>query len=325
MASQATFVDIQNDVYDRIGALQAGTGAGFVDANVARRVKRFINRWNRKILSMQGMDPLRRVTLFQSSVANQPGYGIAIQTIRHMTEQTTTRPIWPKTIGWYRARFPAPLTFTGTPNWYVPLGLARIQTLPSVPCQLFAVSTAAGDTTQTVNVEAVRTNGYRATLSVVLTGLTPVTLSAAFTDIIDIQDFYLSAVAVGTVTLTQGSGGPELSRIPIGQTYQRFYRYALAPTPSEIIPYTIDGIADIGDLVNDTDEPFPNGDFHDLLVDGAVYEEWMTRGRGSDARTLRAEIELRIRRLRCTILEWNTGDDDTRARTFDETIQLPIL
>lgn len=317
-----TFQQIADDVYDRIGANQTAS----VDPNVSRRIGRFINRWNRKILSMQGMDPLRRQTVFQSSVANQPSYGLAVQAIRYMTEQTTQRPIWPKTLGWYRSRFPAPLNFTGTPNWYVPLGLTRIATLPSVPAELFVVSSSASDTTPVVKVEAVRTGGFRASLSVMVTGQTPVSLGSGFADVIDVEDFYVSAAAVGTISLTQGSGGVELARIPIGLTYQRFYRYALAPTPSEIIPYTIDAIVDIADLVNATDEPVPNADFHDLLVDGAVYEEWVMRGRGQDASRLRAEIELRLRRLRCAILEWPTNDDGRPLhRTFDETIHLPIV
>ena len=63
-----TFLEIVNDVYDRIGAQQSTS----VDANVSRRVKRFVNRWNRKILSQPGMDPLRRVIVSPTTAASQP-------------------------------------------------------------------------------------------------------------------------------------------------------------------------------------------------------------------------------------------------------------
>ncbi len=313
------FVDILNDIYDRTSQQQAST----VDAAVSRRIKRFVNRWNRKILSSPGMDPLRRVILTQASVVSQATYGIVAQAIRYMTDASTFRKLGQKDLGWYRTNYPDPTQFSGTPLDYVPLGFARIHTRPSAACELFIVSTDAGDV-GTAKVDVVRTNGYKRLLSVAMTGIVPVSLGAAIADVIDVEDFYLSVAAIGTVTLTQGSGGTELSRIPIGATYQRFYRYALAPTPSAVVTRTIDAIAELTDLVNDTDEPFPNADFHDLLVDGGVYEEWNTHGKIQDARVLRADMELRIRRLRASILEWSYNDYP-RTPTFDESIHLPVV
>ena len=158
-----------------------------------------------------------------------------------------------------------------------------------------------------------------------MTGTTAVSLGAAITDVINIEDFYISAAAVGTVTLLEDSGtGTELSRIPIGATYQRFYRYALAPTPSAAITYTIDGLVPITPMANDTDESFLDEDFHDILVDGAVHDEWKSKGRSDDAKELRVEIEERIRELRGSLLEW-PDPFSTPSRSFEDTIDLPIL
>jgi hypothetical protein len=309
---------LQQDVYRRTGATATPP------AEVSTRITAYLNRWNRKILSSQGMESLRRVQLTQASVINQPTYGLALQSIRYLSESTTQRRLVRQTLGWYRDRFPKPLQFSSTPEWYVEMGIRRIQTLPTAPCQLFAVSSNAGDT-GAVNVQVVRSNGYKATIQLAaLTGIVPVAVGA-FTDVIDIENFYLGAVQLGQVTLTQGSGGLVLGTIPIGDTYARALMYALVPTPSQVIPYTIDGIAEIVDLANPTDEPFPNPDFHDILIDGAVYDEWMMRGRVSDAKFLRADIELRIRRLRVSILEWAEMPDARRHRTFDESIKEPIL
>lgn len=309
------FSEILLDTYDRTANDQAPLTA------VSRRIKRFVNRWNRKILSAPGMESLRRATITKASIADQPAYGVALQAIRWVSEGTTQRRIYPKTLGWYRENFPNTANFTGTPSKYIPLGHTRIHTLPSAPCQLFAVSSQAADV-GTIKVEAIRSDGYRVSLSKLLTGIVPVSLSATITDVIDIENIYLSAAQTGDVTLTQGSGGTELSKIRIGQTAPRFLRYALAPTPSTAIVYTLDGIAEIVDLVNDTDEPFMESDFHDILVDGAVYDEWMNRGRVRDAKELRFEIEARIRQLRASILEWPEEGDD-QPRTFDETIREP--
>ena len=313
----ATFLEITQDVYDRTGQAQTPP------AEVSRRIKRYVNRWNRKVLSAYGMEPLRRVIATQASVANQQTYGIALQSIRFFTETTSDRRLYEQTLAWYRTHYPDPTSMTGTPHYYVPMGFARIHTRPANASELFVKSTSASDT-GTARVEIVRTGGYRRLLSVTMTGVTAVSLGAAITDAIDIQDFYLSAAAVGLVTLHEDSGtGVELSRIPIGALYQRFYRYALVPTPGAAVTYTIDGIGEVGDLVQDTDEPFPNPDFHDILVDGAVHDEWLTRGRGQEAKTLRLDIEARISKLRMSILEWPEAVEP-RHRSFEETVQLPV-
>ena len=311
-----TFSEIKADVYRRAGHPSSP------QTEVSTRIGAFVNRWNRKILSAPGMEPLRRVILTKASVASAQTYGIALQRIRYMTEASTDRRLREKTIGWYREHYPDPASMTGTPEYYIPMGITRIHTRPSAACELFIDSTEAADV-GTVRVQAIRSNGYPVTLSKALTGTTAVSMSTTITDVIDILDVRLSAAQTGDVIVTQGSGGTELSKVVIGQTQPRFLRYALAPTPSEAITYQIDGIADLVDMSNDTDEPFENADFHDVLVDGAVHDEWKSRGRSQDAQDLRAEIEIRLAQLRMSILEWPEGDD-MAGRTFDQSIHLPV-
>lgn len=310
------FSEILADVYDR-------TGNTAVTAVVTARIKRYVNRWHRKILSSPGMDVARRVTVPVASVVGQPSYGVVLQSIRYMTDATTQRTVHKRTLDWYRERYPDPTRFNGTPEWWVPLGQTRVHTRPSAACELFLVSSEAADT-GTAKVEAIRSNGYRVSLSQALTGTTPVSMSATVTDVIDVVDVRLAAAQTGVVTITQGSAGTELTRIPIGQTYPRFLRLALAPTPSQVITYTLDGIADIVDLTNDYDEPLLPIDFHDLLTDGAVYDEWLNRGQTQVAGTILAEIGRRQRELRGAILEWPSETTERPFRTFDETIHLPL-
>lgn len=311
------FAAIKLDVYRRTG--HASSPA----SDVSTRIGAFVNRWHRQILSKPGMGGLRRVTITKASVANQATYGVALQKLKYVTEATTDRRLREKTLGWYREHVPDPTAWTGTPLHFVPMGYSRIHTRPANASELFVKSTSASDT-GTAYVEVVRSDGYTRSLSVAMTGTTAVSLGAAITDAVDVQDFYVSAAAVGTITLHEDSGaGVELSRIPIGQKAGRFLRYALVPTPSSVVTYTLDGEAPIVDLANDTDEPFPNPDFHDLLVDGAVHDEWQSRGRSRDAASLAIDIEQRIRELRMSILEW-PEDDEAQARTFDESINLPV-
>lgn len=322
-----TFVEILQAAYDLTGNSQSPP------TEVSRRFKRSANRWNRKILSSHGMDSLRRVSVTQASIASQATYGVALQALRYLTESATQRRLTEKTLAWYRDTVPDPTAWTGTPKYYVPMGWSRVHTRPANPSELFAKSTEAADI-GTIYVEAIRSTGYRVSLSKVLSGTTAVSLSTTITDIIDVVNVYLSAAQTGTVTLHEDSGlGTELSRLPIGQTVPRFFRYALVPTPSQVITYTLDGIAPLVEMTIDTDEPFPNPDFHDILVDGILHDEFVKVGRMQEARVLMNggnaqrptpdSIDGRLRRLRASILEWDETAED-RPRTFEDTIALPV-
>jgi hypothetical protein len=108
-----------------------------------------------------------------------------------------------------------------------------------------------------------------------MTGVTAVSFDTTITTVIDVSKFYLSAAAVGTVTLHEDSGaGTELARIGIGQTEQRYYQIRLWPTPSAVNSYLVDETREITDFAQDTDEPLLPIDFHDLLVLGAVMDEY---------------------------------------------------
>jgi hypothetical protein len=150
-----------------------------------------------------------------------------------------------------------------------------VATQPSDASSIFVKSTSAADTTQTAYIEVVITGGYRRTASVTLTGTTAVNLSSAISTGEVIEDFYLSAVAAGTVTLHEDSGaGTELARITIGALRPRYYGFYLWPTPSAAVTYYVDYRREILDLVNNTDEPPIPTDYHPLLVTYARMREY---------------------------------------------------
>ena len=77
----------------------------------------------------------------------------------------------------------------------------QVAVQPSNASKVYADSTAAGDT-NTVYIEGFRTGGYPFTSSETMTGTTAVQVSA-YADIISLTKFYLSAAAVGPVTLVE--------------------------------------------------------------------------------------------------------------------------
>ena len=109
-----------------------------------------------------------------------------------------------------------------------------------------------------------------------MTGTTAV--SFASTDWIDIQKFYLSTTAAGTVTLLEDSGaGTELSRIPLGRQSARYTLLHLWGTPTSALTFYCDVERHIENFVNPGDESYLPEDYHWLLTTGARMLEYEKR------------------------------------------------
>lgn len=269
-------------------------------SDVTTRLTAFINTVHRQLLTLPGLEFLRDDTITFASVASQARYGLpqSVAKIKAITDRTNDRRITLATLDQLRNADPG-LDASGTSSSYIPIGWQAVSIQPSAATELFADSTAAGDT-NTAYVEGIRTGGYFKALSVTMTGTTGVTFSASFTDFIEITKFYLSAAAVGEVrlqTTASGAGGEQLAVIPIGQTYARYYGIQLYPNPSSAITYYVDYQRHIEDMSNANDEPLLPEDFHDLLVLGAERLEWRKL---DDARAEIAteEYNTRVRQLK---------------------------
>lgn len=268
-----TLTDIRADLYQRLGY---GSSPA---TEVSTRLLDFINEGLADVYGEPGLGEWlsrHQPPLTFPSVASQAVYSLppGISRVEAIRETTNDRRLDMRSRGWYQSAEPDPSANTGTPSVWVPLGFGAVAVQPSDASEVFVDSTAAGDT-GTAYVEGIRTGGYPRTLSVTMTGVTAVSLGAAIADFIQITKFYISAAAVGTVTLHEdASGGTELARIPIGETFSRYQQIALWPTPAAVITYTVDGERDLPDMANANDEPpFPRR-FHRLLVDYALWKEW---------------------------------------------------
>ena len=248
-------------------------------SEVTTRLTAFVNEALQELLSDPGLGPYLdrwEPPLTVASVASQAVYAAPARMTRILgvSERTNDRKLYALDLDRYRALDPDPTANTGTPEAWVPLGAMAVAVQPSDASDILVDSTAAGDT-NTAYLEGIRTGGYPTSLSVTMTGVTAVSFSATITDLIQITKFYLSAAAVGTVTLHEdASGGTELARIPIGQTFSRYQGFALWPTPASAITYYLDGDRDLPDMSITNDEPPLPARFHRLLVEGALIREW---------------------------------------------------
>lgn len=260
-----TLSELLSELYYDTGYQQTPSAA------VTARFTNYLNQGVRRVLAEPGMERLRdsNQPFTFASVTSQSIYAMpeAVAGIRAIEDRTTQQKLRMMALQEYRTYAPDPTRVTGTPEAWVPIGRVAVAVQPSTADQIWVKSTSASDNfSVTAFIEGVRTGGYLATDSVVMNGTTAVQFPQ-FTDWIEITDFYLSANAIGTVTLQQTSGtGTELARVSIGHKRPRYYGFALWPTPASSIVYYVDYRREMGDMVNATDEPPLPTDFHALLT-----------------------------------------------------------
>lgn len=267
-----TFLELQNDVLDRLqyDNTQATSGP-------RTRMKRLLNQGQRRLLSDPRYTKVRDSSLEFATVASQPTYGLlpSIGKIKRIFDAATNNPpLARQSPAWLRRDTQANLA-TGTPLAYIPYGLHPVFRRPvSTGTGIWAASSSASDTTQKINLEAVRVGGYpRTTIQVQLTGTTRVQVGSR-TDYVDFQSITLDAVCVGDVSVYDAAtGGNVLGIIPIDQLLARYYLIQLYPVPSSVITYTVECQLAIADMVLNVDQPLIPADFHHLLSAYAIHEE----------------------------------------------------
>lgn len=265
---------IQTGTYDKLG-LETSPGTVIV-----ARILRNLNLAYREIMSDPVFKLLRNRTLAVTTVANSPNCVLpqVATEIYKLVNRTNQKELDEMDLNWIRTQDPGQSQSTTTPSVYAVVG----HQLPfarrvSASAQLYVDSTAAGDT-QTAYVEVVTAQGYVRQASVTVNGVTEAAIGPA--DTLEVIDFYLSSAAVGEVTLLQGSGGTELSRIGIGRTRAKYTMLEIFPYTSEALTLYADCQLEITDLANATDEPFVPDDYCEAIMWGAVKREAYKREKG---------------------------------------------
>jgi hypothetical protein len=264
-----TLTDLLADSYRRLGFASSPA------TEVSTRITAYLNEAHRQLLGMPGMELLRRSTYSFASVANTQQYGLPLSVGRVLSVRDTTNDVDLQPMSWgrYRAEAPDPSASPGTSHSYVPVGYTQVATQPSDASKIYVDSTSASDT-GTVYIEGIRTGGYPFTASQTMTGTTAVQIGT-LADILTITKCYLSASAVGTVTIHEDAdGGTTLATIPIGRKYARYWTLALYPTPSAAVTYYMDFEREVSDMAQATDEPLLPPDYHWLLGTGARMREY---------------------------------------------------
>jgi hypothetical protein len=270
------FSEIKADVYRKMGWPSSP------DSTTVTRVEANINETHREILSDPICSRLRRVVdVSFSTVANSPYAVLPIGATRiyGIRDQTNQQDLDIMPIRTMNEMDPGRNYTSATPEGYDVLNYSSpVSRQPSDSSQLLVDSTAAGDT-NTAYLESLQNGGYPRSSSAVMTGITAVNIGPS--DVIRVLDFYLSAVAVGVVTLTEDTeGGTVLSQINIGQTRSRYCLIRIYPTPASVFTLYADCDIRIPTMANANAEPILPDDFHSMLSIGARRKEWEKREKG---------------------------------------------
>jgi hypothetical protein len=292
-----------------------------MDTATEARLIGFLNQRQRRLLTLPGLRHLREATVTVASVVDQAAYVLAnIAKILRIWDPTNQRVLFEMSQQDLRLIDPVPIS--GTPEAFIWTGRQAVAMQPSDASSVFVVSSSAADISQTVTVTGVITGGYPRTATVMLTGTTPVDVSATTSTWTRLDKFYLSAAAVGVVTLTEDSGGgTELAQITDGQTQTLYTGFTLYPTPTAAITYQVDITRATTDLLSATDEPLLPLDFHDLILLWVVADEYQ---HVNDERyaIARSEAERREGEMLYFLSETAIGRPFSLTRSFQRPSQL---
>lgn len=300
-----TLSELEADLYRRLGYDTSPA------ATVTTRLRAFINETHRDILALPGMERLRDATLTISSTADQEhlALGTTVARVKSIVDTANDWPLFSR--GLRDIRHINPNQTTGDPVAYAVLGNMGVAVQPTDASQVYVDSTSASDT-GSAYIEGTRANLFQESETITMTGTTGV--ASAYSDWTSIEKFYLSASAVGTVTLHEDSeGGTTLSTILLGDSRARYFWILLDPVPSTARSYRIDYVRAIGDLANAADEPYLPQDFHSLLAIGARAKEYERREDMTRWQAAQLELQSGVRNLKFWIADQGYPEAPTRT------------
>jgi hypothetical protein len=291
-----TRAELEAAVYEETGYTSAP------DSRVVSRIRRFLTEGVRAVLSEPGLGLLADsdTPMTIASVVGQARYVLpeTVARMLHISERTNDWRLTPMSLATYRLLDPDAATTSGTPTHYIPIGRVGVAVQPSNASEIFVKSSVAGDV-GTAYLDGLVTGQAQRTAAVTMTGVTAVSLNVAITTFIELMDFYLSAPAVGTVTLHEDSGvGTELARITTGKTRPVYFGFYLWPTPAAVVTYYVDYRRDLIPLAANTSVPPWPTDFHELLVAYADWREFTFKGDVEQAAVAQGRYQQWLGRLK---------------------------
>lgn len=263
---------MQADLYRRLRYSSAPA------AEVTTRLTAFLNETHRELLAMPGIERLRDDVMPITAFANQARSGLppSVARIQGIVDRVNNHRLVQVPLQELRMLDPSQNFTGGYPLRYAVVGERQVRIQPATT-GLWVVSSSASDTAEKAFVETLTTGGDSYRDSKQVTGLTRVAIGdiSVRTDHIQVEKFYLSATAVGYVSLYDAAvAGNELARIEPGKTYSRYLTVEWHPIQTADVTEYIDFQRTVFDMVNAFDQPLLPSDFHWVMVRGALVKEY---------------------------------------------------
>jgi len=281
-------------------ARRTGKNSASLDSLTQQRFLDFLNEAHAAVLRHPGREALRYMTVPFQSVVGQPLYALPTDATRinRILDRVNDRRLEYHTPDWLDTVDPDPVTVQGTPRAWVRRGYAYVQKQPTVSSVLWAKSFYAGDTTQTVTVEGLVSDGRYFKQTATLAGLTAVQVGQY--PFATVSRFFLSAPPNGNapVTLYQDAALLlPLASIDPPRTQVQYQIFQLYPTPSSAQDYYMDLLMRVPEVVSPVEEPILPLDFHEILIPMALLREMSKADDPERFAQYRLEAEQGLREL----------------------------
>lgn len=273
----------------------AGQDAG---GDYETMVKRAVNRTYRRVLSEIDQDTRRReFSLTTAASTSQYGCPLYVHRILNIEDATNQRSIKEISAREFDRLYPG-TTNSGDPRFYYVLGTYGVQAQPSTAATVQASSSSTSDVTNYyLRVQGFNASNVLVTEELTLNGTTAVTSTNTFSKIESLSKRAASGFSWnGNVTVTDGTD--TLAVIPVEVTAPQYLWIEFYPIPDSALTLTVRAQMREPDLVNDSDWPDIDEDFHTLLIDGPGVELLAAVGQDALAAKMQGDYQMGFLKLR---------------------------
>ena len=299
---------IYKDILDAILAY-AGQGGG---GDFEDLVKVVCNGVYRRVLDSGVVPHEERVfTLTSVAATSQYGMPLYVRKILNIEDPTSPRFVWSTTAREQDRALPGSTT-SGTPDRAFSLGMRGVEKYPASDGALTLVSDAAGDdgSSYKIRVAGFNTSGVMVTELIEADGTTAVSTANSYDSTLGVErvtKYPASGFAFSGNVTVRDSDSNIIAIIPVWWDSPDYEWVQFFPIPSAAIVYNIRCEMRKPPLVNDSDWPEFDQEFHDLLIWGTTQDLLPTVGKGTTADRHRLTFKERMKEF------LGVKDSDPRA------------
>ena len=265
-------------------------------------VERVMNAVYRDVLDAGPVPHEHRLFTFASVVSTyRYGMPLYVRKVLNIEDPDNDKSIWDITARGFDKSYPG-TTESGTPNMAFSLGVRGVQKQPASDGVLSIVSSSTADagSNYKIRVTGFNTSGVLVTELVTMNGTTAVTTTNSYDSELGVERVVKAPASgytfAGNVTVSDDDANT-ISIIPVWWESPDYEWIQMHPQPSAVITYNLRAEMRKPPLVNDSDWPEFDQDFHDLLVWGSTKELLPGLGKGSTGAAHRLTYKDRMARF----------------------------